>query len=162
MICYHGSDVEVRNPMVIPSKRPLDFGEGFYVTSSKEQSLRWASKVAFRYKSTNYFVSEYDFNIEKAKEELKVITFDEANLEWLNFVCSNRMNDYSEPYDIVIGPVADDTVYSVIVKYEEGDIEPDVAIKKLKTEKLFDQILFHTAKSLNYLQFVKSEVYKNE
>ena len=34
MKLYHGSNVEVKNPQVFESDRKLDFGTGFYVTTS--------------------------------------------------------------------------------------------------------------------------------
>ena len=48
MICYHGSDTVVDFPGIIEPKRPLDFGGGFYVTTSKQQAESWATKVSFR------------------------------------------------------------------------------------------------------------------
>lgn len=35
------------------------------------------------------------------------------------------------------------------------------ALKELKTEKLCDQILFHTDKSLQYLKYINTEVISN-
>ncbi len=32
MKLYHGSNVTVKNPRIIESKRALDFGNGFYLT----------------------------------------------------------------------------------------------------------------------------------
>ena len=60
-------------------------------------------------------------------------------------------------FDIVIGPVADDQVYKVIVQFENGYIDKNEALKRLKTEKLCDQILFHTNKALRYLHYICSE-----
>ena len=34
MILYHGSNIAVENPRLIPAKRLLDFGSAFYLTSS--------------------------------------------------------------------------------------------------------------------------------
>ncbi|MBP5283396.1 MAG: DUF3990 domain-containing protein, partial [Treponema sp.] len=42
MLLYHGSNVEVLNPQILESDRRLDFGKGFYLTSSYEQAKRWA------------------------------------------------------------------------------------------------------------------------
>ena len=39
MIIYHGSTVAVKEPRILKSGRKLDFGEGFYATSSKEQAI---------------------------------------------------------------------------------------------------------------------------
>ena len=44
-------------------------------------------------------------------------------------------------------------VYRVVVEYENGDVDKELALKRLKTETLCDQILFHTDESLKYLKF---------
>ncbi|MDE5908619.1 MAG: DUF3990 domain-containing protein [Lachnospiraceae bacterium] len=46
MIVYHGSMGIVEKPDVIHSYRALDFGAGFYVTTVREQALRWARRKA--------------------------------------------------------------------------------------------------------------------
>ena len=48
MVCYHGSDTVVDAPRILEARRPLDFGGGFYVTTSAEQAKSWAIKVAYR------------------------------------------------------------------------------------------------------------------
>ena len=50
MIVYHGSSAVVENPDVEHSFRPLDFGKGFYITSVREQAVRWAHRKAEAYK----------------------------------------------------------------------------------------------------------------
>ena len=39
MILYHGSNVIVSTPMLVPQNRYLDFGYGFYTTTNKTQLL---------------------------------------------------------------------------------------------------------------------------
>lgn len=160
MICYHGSDVIVKNPVILNSRRPLDFGDGFYVTSSKTQAVNWAKKVSYRNNSSYKYVNIYEFNFDDASKSLKIIQFNEADCNWLDFVCNNRNGINTGNYDFVIGPVADDKVYRVIVEYENGDIDKELALKKLKTENLFNQILFHTKEALNYLKYICSEEIK--
>ena len=162
MICYHGSDVIVDIPKVLESKRPLDFGSGFYTTTSKEQAKNWAIKVSYRNNTKHKCVNMYEFNYDKAKQDLIIVEFDKADEKWLDFICDNRSGKYNGNYDIVIGPVADDKVYRVVVEYENSDIDKDLALKKLKAEKLCNQILFHTHKSLEYLEYVNTEVLYNE
>nr|WP_142414667.1 DUF3990 domain-containing protein [Hathewaya massiliensis] len=58
-----------------------------------------------------------------------------------------------EEYDIVIGPVADDNVYLSVKLFETGVLNKDEALKRLKIEKLFNQILFHSEKSLKFCSF---------
>lgn len=162
MICYHGSDVIVSKPKILNSSRPLDFGGGFYVTSNKEQSKSWAKRVSLRNNSEKKYINSYMFDLDKCQSELKVIKFTNPDEEWLEFVCQNRVGKCDIEYDVVIGPVADDKVYRVVVEYESKNIDKETAIKRLKVEKLFDQILFHTADSLKYLKFVGYEEVSDE
>ena len=91
---------------------------------------------------------------------MTVIRFVAADEKWLDFICNNRSGRSNGDYDIVIGPVADDKVYRVVVEYENGDLDRETALRSLKTEALCDQILFHTEKSLQYLRYVGTEVWK--
>ena len=160
MICYHGSDTIVDIPKILESKRPLDFGGGFYVTTSETQARSWAIKVAYRNNNNHRCVNRYEFDLEKAKSELTVIHFEVADEKWLDFICANRSGNSTGNYDIVIGPVADDRVYRVVVEYENGDVDKDTALKSLKVEALCDQILFHTEKALEYLKYIDTEVFE--
>lgn len=45
---YHGSNVEVKEPKIIQSDRRLDFGTGFYLTTSYVQAERWAELTTAR------------------------------------------------------------------------------------------------------------------
>ncbi len=158
MIVYHGSDTVVDNPRILDAKRPLDFGGGFYVTTSKWQAEQWAIKVAYRNACEHKCVNSYDFDYKSAKAALVIIEFCRADEKWLDFICDNRQRKFTGEYDIVIGPVADDKVYRVVVEYENGDIDRQTALKKLKTEQLCNQILFHTERSLDYVKFLQAEV----
>ncbi len=153
MILYHGSDCIVDEPKILGSDRFLDFGVGFYTTQNKEQAIRWADRVSARRKSSSKFISVYEINFNILKSELKIIEFYEPTEEWLNFVCNCRTGKTKIDYDIVIGPVADDTVYTTVILYENGVLDTDEAIKRLKVETLFNQVLFHSERSLKYLSF---------
>ena len=158
MLCYHGSDTIVDAPRILEAKRPLDFGGGFYVTTSELQAKNWAKKVAYRNNNHHRCINRYEFDLEQAKKDITVIHFQIADEKWLDFICANRSGKYTGEYDIVIGPVADDRVYRVVVEYENGDVDKITALKNLKTEVLCDQILFHTEKALKYLKYVDTEV----
>jgi len=158
MIIYHGSNVVVETPKIMQSERMLDFGTGFYTTSNREQAIRWAQRVAGRREPKDRVLSVYEFDSKAAERDLAIVRFNEPTGEWLDFVCNNRSGrEPAEPYDIVFGPVANDKVYTVVQFYENGVYDKDEAIKRLKVEALFNQILFHTEKSLAYICFTKSE-----
>lgn len=154
MKIYHGSYVVVEKPEILKSNRLLDFGIGFYTTSNKGQAVRWAEKVSLRNNIDKKFISVYNFDIDKAKKELSIIEFTSVDESWLDFITTNRRGkEIQEKYDIVIGPVADDNVYLTVKLFETGVLDKDEAIKRLKVEKLFDQILFHTKQGLEFCIF---------
>ena len=158
MIIYHGSTVPVETPKIMQSERKLDFGEGFYTTSNREQAIYWAKIVAVRRETDTQILSVYEFDFEEAQKELTIIRFEETNEEWLDFVCENRSGRKpTKPYDMVFGSVANDKVYTVIQFYENGVYDKDEAIRRLKVDALYNQILFHTEKSLEHCRFEKYE-----
>lgn len=154
MNIYHGSDVIVDKPKILKSNRLLDFGIGFYTTSNKKQAMRWADKVSLRNNSKYKYLSIYQFDLKEAKKKLRVIKFVNPDERWLDFITANRRGkDIVDHYDIVIGPVADDNVYTTVKLFETGILNKDEAIKRLKVVKLYDQILFHTNQALEFCTF---------
>jgi len=158
MIIYHGSDMPVKSPKILTSNRLLDFGEGFYTTSSLEQAQRWANRVRDRNKSKDKIVSIYEFDKDKAEKEIKIIKFSSPDSEWLRFVSACRSGKETDfEYNIVMGPVANDNVYATIQLFETGLLSEAETIIRLKVEQIFDQILFHTEKSLQYCTYLRHE-----
>ena len=81
--------------------------------------------------------------------------------QWVKFVMKNRTErGFTHDYDIVYGPVADDSVYTQFTLYEGGIISLPTLIQELKTYKLVDQYLFHTIESLSTIRFVESKLIK--
>lgn len=153
MKLYHGSNVRVIEPKIIPSARSLDFGAGFYTTSSIEQASRWAKIQAKRRRTSDSIVSVYELD-ENILSELKILRFDSASIEWLRFVSDNRKDTYTgEKYDLVIGPVANDNTMPVINDYMAGMIEEETALILLAPQNLVDQYAFLTNKGLSVLKY---------
>lgn len=158
MILFHGSTDLVDHPEIRQGEIYLDFGVGFYTTTSYEQAERWA-KIKMRRKNVEVgYVSVYEFDFERAKKELTVKQFDTADEKWLEFVVNNRKglatNDLA---DLHIGPVADDNVYQSIRLFETGAYDAEYTVKKLKTEILHDQWTLHTEEILSYLTFIEAK-----
>ena len=84
MILYHGSNIEVSNPDILHSQVCLDFGTGFYVTSVKEQAIRWAKRKALLQGNESGIVSLYEFS-EDANFIIK--DFGDDLETWIDFVC---------------------------------------------------------------------------
>ena len=90
MILYHGSTVRVERPELRGGLSLLDFGAGFYTTSSYEQAERWA-RIKMRRENTQVgAVSAYEFDFEKAQTLLRIRRFMTADRAWLDFVVQKR------------------------------------------------------------------------
>lgn len=158
MILYHGSTVSIERPHIIQGLNMLDFGLGFYTTQSYEQAERWAKVKMRRTKAETGYVSVFSFDYEEALSMGFVRVFDNADIAWLTFVVSNRRGEaLTHDAEIHIGPVADDTVYTTIQLYETGVLNAEETIKRLKTEVLRDQIVFHTEKALALCHFIEAK-----
>ena len=152
MTLYHGSLEIVEKPQILQANRPLDFGTGFYTTTSLQQARRWVKLRMEQSQASVGFINIYEYT---PKRDLRTRLFRSANEAWVDFVHANRtIQDYNHDYDIVTGPVANDNVYLSFNLYESGIISKRELIRRLKTYKLVDQLLFHTERSLDTLEYV--------
>ena len=159
MILYHGSNVIVDQPKPIRQNRYLDFGFGFYTTTNREQAVNFAQKVTDRRKMGEATLNIYSVNEAVAFQECKVLQFDSPDEAWLDFVAANRQGTYQgEKYDLIYGAVANDDVYRTIALYMTGVLDKEQTLSSLKIRKLFNQLVFATEKSLQYLKFEGREL----
>ncbi len=154
---YHGSNVAVHNPEIRKSIHTLDFGTGFYTTSSFEQAKKWSINKTRREQNGKAIVSAFSVPDDFLKnDDYKVCNFEKADETWLDFVIANRTNPtFSFDYDIVKGAVANDRVYASLNAFEAGFMDKSTLLKELRAWVYVDQILFHTEKALSILHFEK-------
>ena len=87
MILYHGSTDLVDKPKIRVGEVFLDFGVGFYTTTSYEQAERWARIKMRRNNSDIGYVAIYEFDLKKAQKELNQWTLHtDKSLEYLAFI----------------------------------------------------------------------------
>ena len=157
MTVYHGSTVEICVPDVVHSKRFLDFGPAFYVTSFQDQAERWGMRKSARLGGDlTPVVNVYELDDDLS--DLSVLRFGEANEKWLDFVCDCRDGrDVYSPYDMIIGRVADDDVFRTIQSWRQGDITKGRALELLRFARPNDQFALRTAKAISEkLKFMRS------
>ena len=153
---YHGSIEIVENPEICQPNRSLDYGSGFYTTTSFAQAQKLVKRRMKEKGVPKGYVNVYEFD-DKVLDSMKVLLFKKPNEEWVNFVMKNRTErGFTHDYDIVYGPVADDNVYTQFTLYEGGIISMPTLIQELKTYKLVDQYLFHTERALVAIKYVES------
>ena len=161
MKLYHGGLQIVRTPEIRQSNRTLDYGKGFYTTTSYNQAEDWVRRhVNDNPKPSAGYVNVYEADLDAIKSS-NCLWFDAPTDEWVDFVYANR-NDrtFVHNYDFVYGPVANDKVYAAFALYESGLLTKQELILELKTYKLVDQLLLHTAQALQRLTFIEAKEIK--
>jgi len=156
MILFHGSTQIVEQPNLKYCRKNTDFGRGFYTTTSKEQAEQWCNILQKRIENSKKVVSVFEFDEILLKDNSFVVRdFKGVSEEWLDFISANRNGYKTQFFDIVLGPVANDSLYATLQIFEQGIITKSQAIERLKTHTLVDQISFHSPKALKMLRFVK-------
>lgn len=155
MIVYHGSTEIVKKPDVFHSYRQLDFGKGFYVTSVKEQAVRWARRKADILRADKAILNKYWMRV--PADGLNIKRFDEDLMEWIDFVCRCRdgETDFMK-YDLISGKVANDKVFRVVDMYHSGIWDKERALKEIQVYPSYDQIAFITQKAIDGLLVFES------
>lgn len=145
-IIYHGSSQIVETPEIRIAKYNKDFYFGFYCTVMRKQAERWA----IRFGGTGY-LNLYEY---RANPDLKILTFDTMTEEWLDFIAACR-SGIAHDYDIVEGPMADDTIYNYVQGFIDGKFSRAAFWELAKFKSPTHQISFHTARALTTLTFLK-------
>ena len=158
MKVYHGSLEIVETPEIREPNRTLDYGSGFYTTTSSEQAEEWVRRKMKSNRAAKGFVNEYELDIDNL-QSVKCLLFESPTDEWIDFMMNNRLNKYFvHDIDIVYGPVANDRVYTCFALYEGGLMSKQNLLAELKTYELVDQYLFHSEQALQLLTFTKANV----
>ena len=147
MQIFHGSNQTVEHPKILTQGFYKDFGYGFYCTKMEKQAKRWALTKHFP-----HFVNVYEYIPD---ESLKLLSFPELSDEWLDFVADCRTGK-EHNYDIVEGPMADDTIWDYVEDFLNGNISREAFWELAKFKYPTHQILFCTQKALNTITFLRS------
>ena len=126
--------------------RSKDFYFGFYCTIMRKQAERWAT----RYGKMGY-VNLYEYCPD---ERLKMLKFDKMTEEWLDFIAACRIGK-AHDYDIVEGPMADDTIFNYVQGFIDGKYSRTAFWELAKFKHPTHQISFHTARALTTLKFME-------
>lgn len=145
MRLYHSSDVSVEKPDTIHSRKYLDFGRGFYLTSIHEQAVRYAQRFQRRKRTAWLNIYEFEFD----PSEWKILEFDSYDKDWLDFVAICRAGKDETDFDIVIGGIANDKVIQTLDRYFEGELSENETLGLLKYEKPNIQYCIRSQKMLD-------------
>ena len=97
----------------------------------------------------------YGFWLRVLLHNLKTKVFKEMTEEWLQFVVDCRRGIRHE-YDIVEGPMADDTIWDYVEDYMAGRISKAAFWELVKFKYPTHQIVFCTERALQTIKFERS------
>ena len=140
---YHGDKVIVKNPQIRTEKYNKDFYFGFYCTVMEKQAIRWATRFG------DGIVNVYEYTPD---DSLKILKFEKMTEKWLDFIIKCRSGK-SHVWDIVEGPMADDTIYNYIQEFQDGKISRKAFWTLVKFRYPTHQISFNTKKALETIKF---------
>lgn len=150
MILYHGSNELITEIDLSKSRLGKDFGVGFYLTPDYNIAQRQAERKCAQLGFGDVNVYSYNWN-ECGLCDMQIAQFDSYSIEWADFILKNRQNKSKinlHPYDIVIGPIADDTIGFQIRRFQDGIISIDQFMEEIKYHHVTMQYMFATKQPL--------------
>lgn len=155
---YHGSNQEIGEIDLSRGLPDKDFGQGFYLTHLPHQAERMALSKCKRSQGMAPTVTVYEFDEEEARrQKLRIKVFDKPTEAWAKFVTENRhasRTGFTHRYDIVIGPVADDSMALQFRLYEQGYITLRQLARKITFPQNNSQHFFATERAVRLLRKV--------
>lgn len=166
MKLFHRSNIEIVKVDLAKCSPFKDFGTGFYTTTIETQAWRMARRRTALEGTGVPMVTVFEVPDTLTDiPELHCKVFEsQPTLEWAIFVKNNRDRNFTDisniecntdcKYDVVVGPVADDTIGLLIRQFSRGIIDVELLKRELSFNRLTNQYTFHTEEALRYLKKV--------
>jgi hypothetical protein len=148
------------------SRNRVDFGKGFYLTDKIGTAQLWAIRKAELEGEGIPTIICYEtdpclYNLDGHRFP------DVPNLEWLNFICSNRRSNplaisKKEPrhdFNWVSGAIADDKIVDVVAEYLRGETSGKEAIRRARALPKTYQLSLHTEAAISFVDDI-NVIYK--
>lgn len=153
ILLFHGTKTELYgNPSVSYSMDKKDFGKGFYLGESFNQS----ASFIVGYSSSSIYIFDFD------KTDIKIKEFN-VSIEWMLLIAyfRGKLDEYKDSkylkkllstmnnVDVVIAPIADNTMYTTLDDFIAGKITDLQCLNALSANRLGKQYVFLNDGSIN-------------
>lgn len=155
MVLFHTSDRIIKVPDLGIGRRNADFGQGFYMSSDDSFAGTWARERT----SSDIYVNSYEADF----TGLRVKNL-ERDAEWFDYIFHNRRGaaDKFADYDVIIGPIANDTIFETYGIVTSGLLRPEHALQLLLIGPEFVQIAVKTEAAAKSLKWIDAYVLSKE
>ena len=144
MKLYHTGREEIRDPDIRRGRKNADFGQGFYLSPDRDFSYRWAGADAV--------INEYELD----ESGLLIHRFNRDE-DWFSYIFQNRRARDDLSVDVVIGPIANDTIFETFGIISSGFLKPEDALKLLLVGPEYTQVAIKTEKAAGQLKWIRSD-----
>ena len=148
---YHVGFDEVKTPDIRFGRKNADFGQGFYLSSDKNFSERWARTR----KDRATYLNAYELTLDGLN--VKRFSRDEA---WFSYIFKNRAGyaDELKEFDVIVGPIANDTLYDTWGITTSGLISREKSMEILTAGPLYEQTVIKTERAAGQLKWLSSRI----
>ena len=132
MLLYHTGFAVIQTPDLTVGRKNADFGQGFYLSADADFSRRWATER----KGRQTVINRYTLSL----EGLAVTRFEKSE-DWFRCIRQNRAGqpDALAGQDVVIGPIANDTLFQTWGILTSGVLTDTQALRLLQIEPSYTQ-----------------------
>jgi len=141
MKLYHTSSIIIKEPEYDHGRKNADFGQGFYLSPDLDFSYRWAKE--------NSYINIYELDI----EDLDIYTF-KKDEEWFEYIYNNRHFKDNLNVDVIIGPIASDTIYDTLGLFASGILSKEESLRLFLLGNEYTQVALKTKKAISKLRWL--------
>ncbi|MBQ6150206.1 MAG: DUF3990 domain-containing protein [Mogibacterium sp.] len=151
MILFHTSSIIIKEPDIHIGRSNTDFGQGFYLTPDESFAGSWARERT----SSDVYVNRYELKT----EGLRVMIFDK-DAEWFEYILDNRRSkpDRLHDYDVIIGPVANDTLFETFGLLTSGFLTMEQSLQILSSGPEYTQVAIRSDAGAKALKWLDAEI----
>lgn len=150
ILLYHAGFEEIRDPDIRHGRKNADFGQGFYLSPDRDFSERWAKER----KGCQTIVNTYELRT----DGLQIKRF-ERKADWYDYIYANR---HGQPdslnCDLVMGPIANDTLFDVLGIITSGLLPKEQSLKLLQIGPEYRQVAIKTDRAASQLHWLSSRM----
>ena len=148
---YHTGFERIPAPDLKIGRKNADFGQGFYLSDDAAFSVRWARTR----KGMDTWHNAYELTL----DGLRVLRLDRDEA-WFDYIYNNRNGaaDLYPDYDVIIGPIANDTVYDTLGVTTGGLLPRAYALRLLLLGPKYRQIVLKTEAAAAKLRFLSARI----
>ena len=154
MLLYHLGYEVIEKPDVRYGRKNADFGQGFYLTAQDEFAGKWAKER----KEQQPVLNTYEMDLTGLELHRFV-----RDAHWYDYICNNRAGRRDTlGADVIIGPIANDTIYDTLGIFTSGILKREAALEFLMIGPEYEQIALKTDKAADQLRWKSARIIGRE